>query len=186
MSDIQLKIKKVSKIFRILFQISFVLVPIKHIIAWIYAPTSLLFPMGIVIDVIPQNIEILHSLAVSTKFYGFLVSALPVIALEIVLFYLIRLFRLYERAEIFTLQNVNYIKKMGYALFIMQPLRLISEGLVSAIVTWNNPIGSGTRKSVITMTGVDLSLMLAAFLIILISWIMTEGYRLREEQKFTI
>jgi Protein of unknown function (DUF2975) len=93
------------------------------------------------------------------------------------------LFR-YERGEIFSLSNVTYIKKIGYALFINQFVSAMSQGFVSAIVTFHNP--HGFRYANITVTRIDLAMVLAAFLIILISWIMAEGCRLREEQQLTI
>jgi hypothetical protein len=184
----QTKIKRVSSFFRWLFLVLLIAVPIVHIISWISAPVPIDVSgkFGFLVSPVPKTVEVLHTLSLTTKIYGFLVTAIPVAVIEFILYFLIRLFKLYERGEIFTIDNVNYIKKTGIALLIMPLVRLISEGVVSAIVTWGNPIGSGTRKSVITLTGIDLSLLLTAFVIILISWIMAEGCRLREEQQLTV
>lgn len=188
MTPTQAKIKKVSLFFRWLFVSLLIAVPIVHLISWISAPVPIDVSgmFGFWVSPVPKTVQVLHTLSLSTKIYGFLVTAMPVVIIEFILYFLIKLFKLYAQGEIFTIQNVSYIKKTGIALLIMQIVRPISEGIVSALVTWGNPIGSGTRKSVITITGIDLTLLLTAFLIILISWIMTEGCRLREEQQLTI
>lgn len=187
----QSNIKKVSCFFRILFQIVFVALPLMHIIAWINAPAPIsLFGSLLgansefVIRIIPEGVKILHTLSSSTKFFGFLVSAIPLIVVEFIFYYLIKLFRLYEKSEIFSQKNVGYIKKTGYALLIAQLAKPICEGFLSAILTWQNP--HGYRYAEVSLGGLNLAMVLVAFLIILISWIMAEGCRLREEQQLTI
>jgi hypothetical protein len=178
-------IKNVSRLFKLLFQIIFITLPIAHLIAWIYAPEPLFLPLKIVIRTISENIPILHTLSFNTKLLGFLVSAVPLIAAECMLYFLIKLFALYQHNEIFSLKNVQYLKKIGYTLLIMQGLKPIFEGfLLSMILTWHNP--PGHRIASITIEGLDIALLFTAFLVILISWIMAEGCRLREEQQLTI
>ncbi|HVV69114.1 MAG TPA: DUF2975 domain-containing protein [Gammaproteobacteria bacterium] len=186
MTPIQTRIKKVSRIFRWLFQILFIVIPIVHILAWINAPMPIDVSgkFGFFINVIPKGTEILHPLSVSTRIYSGLVSAIPMLLLELIVYFLIRLFKLYEQGQIFSLQNVKYIKKTGYALLIFQIVRPLSDGFLTALLTWGN--GHGHRYATITVSGTDLSMVLTAFIIILVSWIMTEGCRLREEQQLTI
>jgi hypothetical protein len=128
----QTKIKKVSLFFRVLFQIIFVVLPITHLVSWIYAPTPFALWSGnnysaIIFHAIPEHIEILHSLSLQTKIVGFLIGAIPVIVSECLLYYLIKLFQLYEKGEIFSLANVDYIKKTGYALLISEVVTPISN-----------------------------------------------------------
>lgn len=185
MTITQTKIQRTSRLFRLFFQAVFIILPCLQVIAWVIAPQTLGIPGNFEIQrVIPANIEILHHLSWATKLYGFLVSSLPLLAIEFILYCLIRLFRLYEQGEIFTLANVNYIRKIGYALLLLQIIRPIAEGFVTLIVSWGNP--PGHRIASINLTSLDLSLIITAFLIILISWIMSEGCRLREEQQLTI
>ncbi len=181
------KIKKVSLCFYWLFILAFISVPILHILAWLHAPAPipLLADFGFIIRAIPANVQVLH-LDLITCLGGFLISAIPFIAIEFLFYFLIRLFRLYSQGEIFSLQNVTYLKKSGYALLIAQILKPIMEGVMTAVVTWHNPPGLGLRVSVISFTAADFAMICTAFLIILISWIMAEGCRLREEQKLTI
>jgi hypothetical protein len=51
-------------------------------------------------------------------------------------------------------------------------------------MTWQNP--PGHRAATLSLSSIDIATLLTAILIILISWIMAEGCRLREEQQLTI
>ncbi len=186
MKSIQTKIKRVSFYFRCLFTFLLMAIPLIYALTWIYAPSpfDVSGDLGFFINVVPKGLQILHPLALSTKIIGFLIGAVPVIIIEGILYFLICLFKLYERSEVFSLQNVSYIKKIGYALLITQIVSVICNGIISVVLTWHNP--HGLRTLMLTVTGTNISMILTAFIIILISWIMAEGCRLREEQQLTI
>ena len=57
---------------------------------------------------------------------------------------------------------------------------------MSAALTWGNPRGSHERMAAISFSGTNVAILLTALLIILISWIMAEGHKLAEDQKYTI
>jgi hypothetical protein len=179
------KIKRVSLCFRMLFQIAFITLPILVILSWIKAPAPLLTMAGdIAINMIPHDYPILHPLSTTTHLLGFLVSMIPVTVTLFTLHYLIKLFGLYEKGEIFSLQNVNLIRNIGYTLFIGQLINPIYDVLISLTLTWNNP--PGHRLASITVDQTNIGILLVAFMVILISWIMAEAYKLREEQQLTI
>src|SRR3989338_3541742 len=98
------KIKRTSQVFRILFQLGFIVAPIALIITWIYAPHSLAtylaspgtHPTGFSYRFIPGNVQILHPLSIQTKLLGFLASLIPTSIQMFVLYFFIRLFKLYE------------------------------------------------------------------------------------------
>lgn len=56
--------------------------------------------------------------------------------------------------------------------------------MVGIVLTMHNP--TGQRIAQITFSHYNLSILLIALMIILVSWIMHEGYQLSDEQKFTI
>lgn len=201
------KIKRVSLFFRIIFQIIFIAIPILLIFSWIYAPEPLNLFIGIIkFNAIPSTYAgphvyakgayllhppmgapepvLLHILSWKEKCLGFLVSLLPTTIDLIVLYCLIKLFRLYEQGEIFSINNVKYIRNIGYALLIGQLLNPIYQGLMGIVLTWNNP--KGHRFAAISLDQTNLGILLVGLMVILISWIMTEGCRLREEQQLTI
>ena len=180
------KIQRVSKFFKWLFQIMCIALPILLVIFWVNAPSPIeLVRHASIINYIPESIKIFHTLSSSEKFFGFLIALMPLAVNIFILCFLIRLFQLYEKCEIFSLKNVQYIKYIGYTLligqFIVNP---IDEAILSATLTWRNP--HGERMAVISFTGTNLGIVLTALLIILISWIMAEGHKINEDRKYTI
>ncbi|RDI44563.1 DUF2975 domain-containing protein [Aquicella lusitana] len=137
-------------------------------------------------DVIPRAYShaILHTLSITEKGLGLLLNLAPLMIELFILFCLIRLFRLYEQGEIFSLKNVRFIRNLGYALLIGQLINPVYEGLMGVILTMNNP--HGHRFASITLDQTNIGIVLTALMVILVSWIMTEGCKLREEQQFTI
>lgn len=181
------KIQKVSYFCRIIFQILFVLLPVLLAIAWATSPLSQTWFGGLINwSYIPRPYmyEILHPLSVTEKWHGFAVSLLPLFVELYILYALIRLFKLYERGEIFSLQNVNYIRKIGYGVLVTQLIEPIYTGLMGVVLTMHNP--HGHRFAAITLDQRNLASIFAGIIIILISWIMAEGCKLHEEQQLTI
>lgn len=97
---------------------------------------------------------------------------------------LIFLFRNFQRMALFTLENVVMIKRIGYLILAGQIIHPFYEAIISAVLTWHNP--AGKRLSEISFSTTNLSIIIIAFFMILISWIMAEGYKLQEEQKYVI
>lgn len=180
------KIQRVSKFFRILFQIAFIAIPLLQIAFWINAPASLKF-LGdcIHLDMIPP-ITILHPLSNTAKFLGFCINMIPTGIYLYILYSLIKLFRLYEKGEIFSMKIVNYFKNVGYALLIGELVNPFYQALISVLLSWNNNLHGEKRYIGIALDGTNVGLILTGLFVILISWIMAEGCKLREEQQLTI
>lgn len=181
------KIKNVSLFFRLLFQVCFLIYPIILIIFWLKAPSAFMIgnhTAGFGMNFIPRDTVILEPLLPITKFYGFLVTLIPTAVVEITLYFLIKLFRLYEQGNFFALQNVKYIKYIGYSILAGQILNPFHHALLTAILTWHNPVGE--RYAIFTLSGMNIALILMSLLIILVSWIMAEGAKLQEEQQYII
>lgn len=179
------KIQRVSLFFRVLFQITFVVIPIALVIAWIKAPDPLFSFHGIDALMIPtKEYPVMHVLSLTTRLLGFMISLIPYGIELIILYFLIKLFGLYERGEIFSVSNVKYIRNIGYTLVIGQLLHPIYEGCMGVILTIGNP--AGHRFASVTVDGTNIGVLLGALMVILISWIMAEGCKLREEQQLTI
>ncbi len=180
------KIQYVSRFFKWVFQLTFILLPILLVIYWINAPSPIL-AKGISISYIPElptNIELLDSFPLHTKLLGFTVSLIPLCVNLFVLFFLIRLFKRFEQLEFFSINSVRNIKYIGYTLFIGQILSPIHQALISMAVTWHN--SPGDRVISIAFSQVNLGILLTALLIILVSWIRSEGYTINEGLKHTI
>ncbi len=180
------KIQLVSKIFRWLFIFFFVTILASSIWFWVGAPKAVGFPsIGLVLQYWPYHIPLLHTLSPMEKFIGFLIQALPMFINLFILYCLIRLFRLYEERVFFEMDNVRYIKRIGFALLIGQLLiNPITEFLLSFAMTFHNP--PGHRIAFVSFSGTNAGIVMASILIILISWIMSEGHKLNEEQQYTV
>lgn len=193
------RIKNVSLFFRVVFQIIFIALPILLIVSWIYAPDELKLFIGFIkLNAIPATYRgthtftaqgipekaILHTLSTSEKILGCLVSVIPMMVKMFVLYFLIKLFKMYEKGEIFSLNHVRYIRNIGYTLLIGQLIEPFYQFAMGVILTIHNP--PHHRYAAITFDQTNIGILLTALLVILISWIMAEGCKLREEQQLTI
>lgn len=184
------KIQRVSLFFRVLFQIAFIVLPVALVLFWLNGPNPIvLSPVteassGVEITFIPKSIHIMHAVSGMEKFYGFLITLIPTGIDLLTLYFLIKLFRLYEKGEIFTISNVRYLRNIAYTLLVGELINPIYQGLISGAMTWHNP--PGHRFASIGFDGTDFGIILLTLFIILISWIMAEGCKLREEQQLTI
>ena len=175
------KIRFVSLFFRLLFQVTFVCLIVAQIAGWIYAPMR-----GGFFNVIPlayQNL-IMNTLDINTRVAGFFLSSLPLSIKLIILHFLIKLFRLYERHEFFSIKNVLYIRNVGYALLLLAIVNPLTDFFLGFILTSGNP--PGFRIAMATFNDANVEVILISLLIILNSWIMSESCKLKEEQQLII
>ncbi len=182
------KIQRVSHYFRILFQLIFIVIPLVQIVGWSYAPHDYLFGIDC-FNVIPEEYRshiMVSSFGLDTKILGFMLDMVPASFSLLILYFLVRLFKLYEVGEIFSLANVGYLRKIGYALLISQLAHPFYEFAMGAVVTWPNPAGQHQRYAAVTIGTTNLGILIMGALVILVSWIMAEGYKLREEQQLTV
>lgn len=178
------KIQRVSRVFRVLFQTLFFILPLLLILFWMTASHPSWEWNGIKIQSIPSGIKMLHAFNLETRLLGLSISMIPTIIHMLILYFLFKLFGLYEKGEIFSIVNVKYIKNIGYLMLLDQLVNPIYQLFISVAMTWQNPKGQGVAS--ITMDQTNIATMIAAVLIILISWIMAEGCKLREEQALIV
>lgn len=177
-------IKHISHFFKLIFQAAFIFIPLFQLFFWLNAP----YPFGensiIVTKIIPAYLNVPDVLTLQTKMLGFLISCIPNGISMLTLYFLIRLFKLYEKAEIFSMQNVVYMKNIGYLLLASEIFNPIYQALMSFVLTRQNPPGS--RQIYVNLRMSDLEFVAIAVIIILISFIMAEGCKMREEQEYII
>lgn len=180
-------IQYVSKIFRILFQVAFIVSPFAIMLAWLYAPAPLLLLGGVVkFSAIPETYQtsILHALSGSEKMLGCVLDLVAWTIYLALLFFLIKLFRLFETGEIFTARVVQYIRQASYMLLLSQVINPIYEMLMGLVLTLGNP--PGYRMIKIMFSNHNVSIILIALMILLVSWVMAEGCKLSDEQQLVI
>lgn len=179
------KIQRVSYWSRRFFQFLLLAIPCWSLIFWLnvqYFYTN--HPQATTLF-ISKTLTILHPFTAFEIWWGLLISFLFSTGFTmLILYFLIGLFKLYEQGEIFTLQSVQYLKKIGYAILASQIAGLFYDAALSLALTFNNPAG----QRVVTL-GVNQNNAFAittAIMIIFISWIMAEACKLREEQEYTV
>jgi hypothetical protein len=190
------RIQRTSLFFRVLFQVVLVVLPVSFVYAWVAWANSLepIYMMNGVIhfSFVPQaymataehGSHILHALSPTEKLLVGCVNAVPMAVVLYIFYSLVKLFKLYEYGEIFSMANVRYIRNIGYALLVGQLIEPFYQAAVGFILTIHNPPGNGFVA--ITLDQNNIETILIALMVILISWIMTEGCKLREEQQLTI
>ena len=187
------KIKRVSWFFRIIFQIIFIGFPLLLAYSWMTNPEEFVLFNGIINgSFIPKGYlatadhpsQIMHVMSVSERLCGFLVCMIPMAIDLFIVYSLIKLFRLYERGEIFSINNVRYMRNIGYGLLAGEFIDPIFQSLMGIVLTIHNP--PGHRFFSIGWGSTNAGIILMALMIILISWVMAEGCKLREDQQLTI
>lgn len=179
------KIVYVSRGFRVFFQIALCVLPIMLAAYWMLGiDANVMTNSGFSLKFIPDGVRIMHALTPENKLMGFLIDCVPTALEMLILYFLIKLFRLYERGEIFTSQNVKYIRNIGYTLLVKVLINPFYQIAISLAMTINNP--HGQRTAFASFGSTDIAIIITALLIILVSWIMAEGCKLREEQNYII
>ncbi|KAA8681584.1 DUF2975 domain-containing protein [Vibrio gigantis] len=179
-------IQKQSRRVRMLLQCLFALVPIMVCYFWlaVQTPYDFLTNMGIV--QFSYEIESLTTLplTLTTRVIAMFTSLAVWSIVLYALMVLIRLFRNYERGEIFSLENAMSYQKLGYCLFYWVFGSVIYGAAMSVVLSFNNP--PGERILAISFVGMDFLTLILGMIILIISWVMKEGYILADEHSHTI
>ncbi|MCK8070749.1 DUF2975 domain-containing protein [Vibrio sp. 1CM23M] len=177
-------IQKQSRRVRLLLQSFLALTPIMVCYFWltIETPYDFISATGI------YYYDIGHLTMLPLSMTTRMVAAFTSLAMSSILLYalmvLIRLFRNYERGEIFSLENAMSYQKLGYSLFYWVLGSVIYSSLMSVILSFNNP--PGERILGISFVGMDFLTLILGIIILIISWVMKEGYILADEHSQTI
>lgn len=170
-------IQGVSCQFRRLFMMMAIATPLLTLLYWClfnYLPDGIR----------PLQPYTMGELSPLTAALAFLASLLPASVAVFGLLTLTRLFKLYENATYFSVENVKLFRRLGITLMLWVGANLLCTSLLSVITTFNNP--PGERMLMATFGFSDLAMLLIGGIVILISWIMDEGRKLEEEQAHTI
>lgn len=179
-------IQKQSRRVRLCLQFLFPLLPLAVVYFWLTAqtPFDILTSAGIVqlnfdIESLTQT-PLSNTTRLLAILASLLVSGIVLYALNI----LIRLFRNYENGEIFSAENATCYHKLGYCLFYWVGGGVIYEGVISVILSFNNP--PGQRVLSLSFVGLDFLTIVFGLLVLIISWVMKEGYKISDENRHTI
>lgn len=186
------RIQKVSSYLIIIFNLLLIGLPFLSLSIWLfmdYEPLKSLIAEGFLLSPVnapegPVNLSSVHWTPLS-KFIDLLATVIGLCPLLLGLFFLKAVFRNYGRGEIFNTYNSLRYKYLGWLLFldalIIKPL---SDMLMILAVTLSN--SPGHRVISISFGTPNMETIFCGVLVMVISWVMLEGYKLQEEQKFVI
>lgn len=180
------KIQHYSHHIRLILQFIIFLVPVLNLCFWLTVQTDkdFLYATGIV----QLNVDIAslahEPLTLSTRLFAFLVSMLPCGIFIYALSQLVKLFKSYENANIFTLETADYFKKIGFSFFYWVIGGVLYGGLISAVLSFNNL--PGTRIFSLSFASIDFLTILCGFIVLVIAWVMKQAQLIADEQQYTV
>ena len=190
MNDSATKIRRLSKILKIIFAIAACGAPVLTAGIWVSDGFPFLkpwFDMTQYPEMLrsgPALIKPYAELTATTKLLGFLISLIPTTFFTFAFFLLHRLFGLFEKLNFFSQESVLCIRKIGFCLLIGQLVFPFYIGLLSLALSFGNTPGS--RFISLGFGTEQMTLTIVALIIILVSWIMNEGRKLQEEHAATV
>ncbi len=186
------RIRKVSSYLLVIFNILLAFLPLSLLVLWAfidYGPIKEAIEHGVFFGPVrtPEGVVNLAKLPwyPLTKFIGFMGSLVGILPIFLGLFILKAIFRNYRKGEIFNITNARQYKYLGY-LFFLDGLvtRPLSDMLQVLAVTLTYP--PGHRYLTIGFGTPNMEALFCGVLVIVISWVMVEGYKLQEEQKLIV
>ena len=174
------RISRTSRLFIRLLQALMVLVPLVDAAIWISLNEKLWAPIRM--QFLPKYVT--QPLPGLTRMAGFGVSLLPLSLFLFANTTLIRLFRLYQRGIIFSAENVHCFRLLSRALMGWCLVGILTDPLMSLALTLHHPAGKHMLS--VGLGSFDLTALLIGGILAVITWVMDEARKLKEEQDFTI
>jgi hypothetical protein len=191
------RIQKISHFFRICFTVYMVCLPLGILFHWFVTTSEWI--KGTAIDVMLKNGGMhmgiasgSHDIKIHEHHFSYVAKligcggSLVLTGLYMTgVYYLIQLFRLYEKGSLFTRQHVTYMKNIGIVMAVYSTFGMVLTDMIHVLAaTWDK--GPGNRLLSIGYGTTNIEVLFIAGLMILTSWIMAEGFKLKEEQELTI
>lgn len=179
-------VQKLSRFIRIIFQIFLIVIPLFSCFFWLVCgtPYDFLSASGIVSFSSDVSSYTTQPLTYGTKIVLCIIDLFTDCIYLYALMVLIHLFRNYERCEIFSLNNVICYRKLSYCVFYWIAGSFIQNTLFSVIVSFHNPVGQ--RVVNFGVSDSQVTAFVFGLVILIISYVMKEGYLLADENKNTI
>lgn len=100
------------------------------------------------------------------------------------LYYLARLFGLYENKRFFEAENIGLIKRVGLCLFLEAIAKIFVVPMHALHLTFDNPVGE--RLVALSFGVQDLSNIAMAAIVFLVAYIMEQAHYLEIENALTV
>ena len=113
-----------------------------------------------------------------------LINFIPLSITVLICNNLARLFRLYERGELFEDANIKLIKGISIYMIVGQFIELLYQPLLSFALTFHNP--QGEHMAALSFGTANITTLIIACIILVASWIVKEAHHLKSESQLTI
>jgi hypothetical protein len=186
------KIQKISGYVLSIINFLIISIPIVMILTWTFMDTEtmkMLITHGLTQAIqVPEGgyVEMnqVHWTTLS-KFVGFISGLIGYLPVFLSLLCLRKIFSNYKKTEIFNSGNAKHFNTLGWLFFLDALLaKPISGGLMVTAITLTNP--PGHRYITLGFGTPNLQAVFCGVLVIVISWVMMEASKLRDEQRFVI
>lgn len=173
------RIQRASKRLRYLLLTILWMMPVVNALAWLFMNR---LPEAMYRHMLPYFVSV--PLPVSARLMGFVVVMIPTGVAMFGVFYLMRLFQLYEHGQIFRLGNVRCFRNLSRVLIWWFIAGIVHKSLLSVALTLHNP--PGQRMITLELGSPDLTALLVGGILAVIAWVMEEGRKLQEDQDLTV
>lgn len=134
---------------------------------------------------LPKSSESFSKELYSEGFNSYAIMLIPELLFCLFIYWsLIKLFGLYQQGAIFTVMHINQLRNIGTCLLVWSVFDLLYPILLMLFLRI-----SGLSESLplfLSISSDQLLKLLIGLIIFVMSWIMTEGQKLQQEQELTI
>jgi hypothetical protein len=114
-----------------------------------------------------------------TKLFGFLIALIPSVLIFFCWLNAAGLFKAFRTSFIYTTENVTRLRRIGWLLLIAELLHMPMQAALSALVTL--AAGTGHGQVVANINGSDFGMIAVAVMLLLASWVIKDGVRMKQE-----
>lgn len=172
------RIQRVSGTFRILLTALIFFIPTVTLAYWLFFNS---LPVGFK-TALPVAVD--QAVPFNTLLLAFLASSIPASVAVYGAINLKELFKLYEKAIVFSQRNVKCVRRLGYTLIGWVIANFFYVPLISVALTINNL--PGERMMVAKFGFSDVGTLLIGAVVVLVSRVMEEASKMEEEQAHTV
>ena len=168
------RIRRVSRVMQSVCSLILIAVPLTLALVW--SNFESLAPLSEVFGKMPIQPDSLTRL---NLLLGFLISLAGAAIVLYGVARLRRLFMLYGQGQVFTAETARCIRGFALAIMLHAAVSPIIGGLLSIVLTMNNP--PGERALTISLSSHELALLFLGGCLLVISWVMVESSRLADD-----
>lgn len=176
------RIEKWSYGVRVLFQIILVGIPVVALLRWVVFDREAIA----ILDGLRHRhyLPEVVSLSYGVRWVCFGIAMIGNLVAMFGFYHLVKLFKLYEKGQIFTQANIKEMKMGAYTIFVWCIANFFTSILLVLALTINNPVGQ--RILSISLDTKDFSTLVVGIIAIVIVQIMEEARKIKDEYDYIV